>query len=221
VAIVAGMSSWPSFLLVAVVVSLTPGPATATIIRTSARFGRRPALAAIAGNSVGVLLWASLSAVGVSSLILASRVAYDVLKFGGALVLVVLGVRSLLHARRAAVEGSVLAADAEVAEAAADRRGTRAAGWRAGVLTGVANPKLAVFFVALFPQFLDPSAPVLPYALLMALVVVAVDVVWFSTLAIAVDRAGSLLRPRVNAWLERVAGGVMVALGARLAVESG
>ncbi len=55
-----------------------------------------------------------------------------------------------------------------------------------------------MFFVALFPQFLDPAGPVLPYALLMALVVVAVDVVWFSTLAIAVDRAGSLLRPRVD-----------------------
>ncbi len=95
------MSSWPSFLLVAVVVSLTPGPATATIIRMSARSGRRTALAAIAGNSVGVLLWAALSAVGVSSLILASRIAYDVLKFGGAIVLVTLGIRSLLHSRRA------------------------------------------------------------------------------------------------------------------------
>jgi threonine/homoserine/homoserine lactone efflux protein len=212
------MNSWPSFLLVAVVVSLTPGPATATIIRTSARSGRRTALAAIAGNSVGVLLWATLSAVGVSSLILASQIAYDVLKFGGALVLVTLGIRSLLHSRRAGEALSVQAPDA-----APDPTPSRsaAAGWRAGVLTGVANPKLAVFFIALFPQFLDPSDPVLPYALLMALVVVAVDVVWFSTLAIAVDRAGSLLRPRATAWMERVAGGVMVALGARLAVESG
>lgn len=208
--------SWASFLLVAVVVSLTPGPATATIIRTSARSGRRTALAAIAGNSIGVLLWATLSAVGVSSLILASRIAYDVLKFGGAVVLVTLGIRSLIHSRRAGA--------APAADRGADRRTearTIASGWRAGLLTGVANPKLAVFFVALFPQFLDPSDPVLPYALAMALVVVAVDVVWFSTLAIAVDRAGSILRPRVNAWLERVAGGVMVALGARLAVESG
>ncbi|MDP9220009.1 MAG: LysE family translocator [Actinomycetota bacterium] len=203
------MSSWPSFLLVAVVVSLTPGPATATIIRTSARSGRRTALAAIAGNSVGVLLWAALSAVGVSSLILASRIAYDALKLGGAVVLVTLGIRSLLHSRRAPAHGPVPTA-----------KGV-AAGWRAGVLTGVANPKLAVFFIALFPQFLDPDAPVLPYALLMALVVVAVDVIWFSTLAIAVDRAGSLLRPRVNRWLERTAGAVMVALGTRLAVESG
>jgi threonine/homoserine/homoserine lactone efflux protein len=214
------MSSWPSFLLVAVVVSLTPGPATATVIRMSARSGRRTALAAVGGNSVGVLLWATLSAVGVSSLILASRVAYDVLKLGGALVLVTLGVRSLLHARKSAVEASALAADAEAAGSAGRGRGL-AAGWRAGVLTGVANPKLAVFFIALFPQFLDPDAPVLPWALLMGLVVVAVDVVWFSTLAIAVDRAGALLAPRVSAWMERVAGGVMVALGTRLAVESG
>jgi threonine/homoserine/homoserine lactone efflux protein len=204
------MSSWPSFLVVAVVVSLTPGPATATIIRTSARSGRRTALAAIAGNSVGVLLWAVLSAVGVSSLILASRIAYDALKLGGAVVLVTLGIRSLLHSRRAAAQQLPPSTAKGVA-----------AGWRAGVLTGVANPKLAVFFIALFPQFLDPDAPVLPYALLMALVVVAVDVIWFSTLAIAVDRAGSLLRPRVNQWLERTAGAVMVALGTRLAVESG
>jgi threonine/homoserine/homoserine lactone efflux protein len=212
------MNSWPSFLLVAVVVSLTPGPATATIIRTSARSGRRTALAAIAGNSLGVLLWATLSAVGVSSLILASQIAYDVLKFGGALVLVTLGIRSLLHSRRA---GEALSVQADDAAADPSRSRTVAAGWRAGVLTGVANPKLAVFFIALFPQFLDPADPVLPYALLMALVVVAVDVVWFSTLAIAVDRAGALLRPRATAWMERVAGGVMVALGARLAVESG
>jgi threonine/homoserine/homoserine lactone efflux protein len=209
------MSSWPSFVLIAVVVSLTPGPATATVIRMSARSGRRTALAAIAGNSLGVLLWATLSAVGVSSLILASRIAYDGLKFGGALVLLTLGVRSLLHSRRRG--GEVVG---EAAEVSPLRGRGLAAGWRAGVLTGVANPKLAVFFVALFPQFLDPAAPVLPYALAMALVVVAVDVVWFSTLAIAVDRAGAVLRPRVNAWLERVAGGVMVALGTRLAMES-
>ncbi len=60
----------------------------------------------------------------------------------------------------------------------------------------------------------------LPYALAMALVVVAVDVVWFSAVAVAVDRASALLRPRVHAWLERCSGAVMVALGLRLAVES-
>jgi threonine/homoserine/homoserine lactone efflux protein len=208
-----------AFLLVAVVLSLTPGPATATIIRMSARSGRRTALAAIAGNSLGVLLWAVLSAIGVSSLILASRIAYDALKIGGAVVLLALGLRSLLHSRRAAAVSpdAVPAADLTVE---ATPSGSARAGLRAGILTGVANPKLAVFFLALFPQFLSPSEPVLPYALVMALVVVAVDVVWFSILAIAVDRAGSVLRPRANAWLERCSGGVMVALGLRLAIDA-
>jgi threonine/homoserine/homoserine lactone efflux protein len=211
------MSSWPSFLVIAVVVSLTPGPGTATIIRTAARFGRRTALGTILGHSVGVLMWATLSAVGVSSLIVASQIAYDALKLGGALVLVTMGIRSLIHSRHA---GSLGDAEADEASESAGRPARSAlAGWRTGVLTGVTNPKLAVFFIALFPQFLSPSAPILLYALLMALVVVAVDVVWFSTLAIAVDRAGTLLRPRVQAWMERFAGAVMVGLGLRLAVE--
>jgi threonine/homoserine/homoserine lactone efflux protein len=74
-----------------------PGSRTATIIRIAARDGRAAALSAVVGNSTGVMLWAVLSAVGVSSLILASEVAYDVLKIGGAAFLIVLGLRSLLQ----------------------------------------------------------------------------------------------------------------------------
>src|SRR6185312_969260 len=90
------MSSLWAFLLVAVVVTLTPGPATATVIRVATRDGRRAAFSATLGNAACVLLWGVLSAVGVSSLILASQVAYDVLRIGGAAVLIVLGLRSLL-----------------------------------------------------------------------------------------------------------------------------
>jgi threonine/homoserine/homoserine lactone efflux protein len=164
-------------------------------------------------------MWGVLSAIGVSSLILASRVAYDALKIGGAVVLVVLGLRSLIHARHTPVSGASSAVDADRPGPAG--AGSVRAGFRAGALTGVANPKLAVFFIALFPQFLSRSAPVLPFALLMAVVVVAVDVVWFSTLVVAVDRARAVLRPRVHAWFERCSGAVLVALGLRLAVESG
>src|SRR6476469_7918138 len=89
-------SVW-EFLLVALVVTLTPGPATALVLRVAARDGRRAAFGAIVGHEIGVPAWAVLSAVGVSSLIVASEVAYDVLRFGGAAVLVVLGLRSLLH----------------------------------------------------------------------------------------------------------------------------
>lgn len=199
------MRSIPEFLIVALLVTITPGPGTAMIIRVAARNGRRSALGAVAGNSCGVLLWGGLSAVGVSSLILASEVAYDVLRIGGAAVLVVLGVRSLLHRARAADDG-------------APARPGR--GWRLGLLTSLANPKLAVFFVALFPQFLSPHAAVLPAALAMAGVIVAFDVAWFSTLTWLVDRAGALLRPRLHRLLERFTGAVLIGLGARLAAES-
>ena len=189
------------FLLVAVVVCLTPGPATALVLRTAARDGRRAALAAIVGNEVGVLGWALLSALGVSALIVASQVAYDVLRFGGAAVLVVLGVRSLLH---------------RSADPAAP---PRLRGWRVGLLSSAANPKLAVFFVALFPQFLRPGTAVLPAAVAMALVVVVLDFAWFGALAWTVDRAGRVLRPRVRAWFERTTGAVMIALGLRVAID--
>jgi threonine/homoserine/homoserine lactone efflux protein len=201
------MRSFTEFLIIAVVVTLTPGPGTATILRVAARDGRRAALSAIVGNSAGVLVWGVLSAVGVSSLILASQLAFDALRLVGAAVLIVIGLRSLLQRHR----GS---------ESPREDKPRRRAGWRSGLVTSVSNPKLAVFFVALFPQFLTRDSPVLPYALGMAGVIVVLDVLWFSTLAFAVDRARTMLKPPVQRGMERFTGAVMVGLGLRLAAES-
>jgi threonine/homoserine/homoserine lactone efflux protein len=203
------MRSFTEFLIIAVVVTLTPGPGTATILRVAARDGRRAAMSAIVGNSAGVLVWGILSAVGVSSLILASQVAFDTLRIVGAAVLIVIGLRSLLHRRR----------DDEH-DSAREQPPRRRAGWRSGLVTSASNPKLAVFFVALFPQFLTRGSPVLPYALGMAAVIVALDVLWFATLAFAVDRARTLLKPRVQHGMERFTGAVMIGLGLRLATET-
>jgi threonine/homoserine/homoserine lactone efflux protein len=189
---------------VALVVTLTPGPATALVLRVAARDGRRAAMGTVVGNSMGVLMWASLSAVGVSSLILASQIAYDVLRFAGAALLIVLGIRSLL--RR----------DPDEQPAALPRL----TGWRIGLVTSAANPKLAVFFVALFPQFLSPGSSVLVNALLMGAVIVLYDIAWFSLLAWSVDRAGRALRPRVRRLMERTTGAVLVGLGVRVAAEA-
>jgi threonine/homoserine/homoserine lactone efflux protein len=202
------MRSVPEFFIIALIVTLTPGPGTATILRVAARDGRRAALSAILGNSAGVLTWGMLSALGVSSLILASQVAYDTLRIAGACVLIVIGLRSLLHRRH------------EDQDDAPSSVPHRPAGWRSGLITSVSNPKLAVFFVALFPQFLTRGAPVLPYALGMAAAVVALDIAWFSALAFAVDRARTLLKPRIQSRIERFTGAVMVGLGLRLATES-
>ena len=155
-----------------------------------------------------MLFWGALSAVGISSLILASRIAYDVLRLGGAAVLVVLGIRSLL--RRTVEPGN---------DSLPVRRRSQA-GWRTRLVTSMSNPKLAAFFVALLPQFLRPGANVLPIALGMAVTIVCFDLIWFSTLALTVEQTRKLLGPRVQQSLERISGAVMVVFGLKLASEA-
>src|SRR3954468_8129659 len=125
-----------SFAGIAVLVSVTPGPATALVVRSAALRGRREAMLTTLGNSTGIVLWALASVLGISALVAASETAFVGLKVVGAVVLVVLGVQALRGGRRSQVAG----------------RGGGAP-YRDGLITSFANPKLAVFFVALFPQF--------------------------------------------------------------------
>lgn len=198
-----------SFLPVAFVVTMTPGPATALVIRNAVRGGRREALLTAAGNSAGILVWSLLSAVGISALVAASEAAFIALKVVGAGVLLWLGIRTLRHSRaRSAPVG-----------AAPSVRAARTP-LREGVVTAMANPKLAVFFIALFPQFVPAGTAVLPAALVMAATVVACDLIWFSVLATVVARGRDALR---DTWLARrmelLTGAVLIGLGVRLAFE--
>ena len=117
-----------------------------------------------------------------------------------------LGVQALLRARRGE----------EVAERVARTDG---AAFRDAVVTSLANPKLSVFFVALFPQFVPDGAPVLSLTLVMGVLVVAIDFVWYSLLALLVIRAQRAFRAAFARRLERLTGVVLVGLGVRLALE--
>lgn len=198
------------FVGVAVVVTATPGPATATVVRSALRGGRRAAFLTTLGNSAGVLFWGAASALGVSALVAASEAAFVVLKVTGAVVLVWLGVQSFRRPRPAR-EG----------ERRGAARGSSRRAFRDGLVTALANPKLAVFFVALFPQFLERGHSTLGAGLAMAATIVSLDLVWFSLLALAVTRLRRALAE--GPWqrrLERLTGSVMAALGLRLALES-
>jgi threonine/homoserine/homoserine lactone efflux protein len=191
-----------TFVPIAALLSVAPGPGTAMVVRSSLRDGWRAGVLTVAGNEIGVVVWALLSVLGVSALVAASEAAFVALKLVGAVALIWLGVQSL--------RGSP---PSELTE----RRG---GAFRAGLITSIANPKLAVFFVALFPQFVDPGASVLPTTLLMATLIVVFDFVWYTALAVTVSRAKSgLMRSRVGRWMERVTGSVLVGLGLRVALE--
>jgi threonine/homoserine/homoserine lactone efflux protein len=192
-----------SFLGVAVLLSLVPGPATALVVRSAAVHGRREAFHTVLGNSTGILAWALASVLGISALVAASEAAFAALKVAGAVVLIGLGVQAL--------RGSTSARAPKPARTA----------YMQGLLTSAANPKLAVFFIALFPQFVPAGAPVLPWTLAMALIVICVDLVYFSLLAWAVARAKrAVVGSRLARRVEQLTGAVMIALGVRVALES-
>ena len=193
-----------AFAPVAALLTITPGAGTAMVVRSAVRGGRRRALVTTIGNSIGVLAWAGFAAVGVAAVVATSAEAFTAVKLVGAVVLVILGLQSL-RGRRAADTVAAPAGGAPL---------------RDGVVTSLANPKLAVFFAALFPQFVPDGASVLFSALLMAAMIVAFDLVWYSMLAYLVARARRAFVE--GPWLaraERLTGAVLVGLGVRLALE--
>jgi threonine/homoserine/homoserine lactone efflux protein len=194
-----------AFLPIAVLVTVTPGAGTANVVRSALRGGWRSGVLTIAGNSFGVITWGLLSVLGVSALIAASEIAFLVLKVTGACVLVWLGVQSIRHAGRPVD--------------AVPHSGRRP--FRDGLVTSLANPKLAIFFVALFPQFVGERGSVLPTTLLMVALVVTLDFVWYTTLAVVVSRARAAYSgSRLSRRVERLTGAVLIGLGARVALES-
>jgi threonine/homoserine/homoserine lactone efflux protein len=193
-----------AFLPIAVIVTVTPGAGTAMVVRSALRGGWRAGVQTIAGNSIGVIAWALLSIAGISALVAASEVAFVALKVTGAAVLIWLGIQSL---RRG---GKGLPA----------ARPQRA--FRDGLVTSFANPKLAVFFIALFPQFVSERGDVLATTLAMAAMIVCGDFLWYGTLAFLASRAkAGFMRSRVGRWLERTTGAVLIALGVRVALTGG
>ena len=192
-----------AFIPIAALLSVTPGASTALVIRSAMRGGWRAGVATVAGNSVGVIAWALLSIAGISALVAASEVAFVVLKVAGAGVLIWMGVQSLRGGSPAVVA----------------RAGAHPL--RDGVVTSLANPKLAIFFIALLPQFVEPGTPLLGRTLLMAGLIVVIDFAWYTTLSVLASRAkAGFTRSRAARWLERATGSVLIALGARVALET-
>ncbi|WP_433170127.1 LysE family translocator [Actinoallomurus sp. CA-150999] len=200
------------FVGAAIVVAMVPGPSTAVIVRESVRSGRRAGVAVMLGNEAGVLLWGMAAVFGLSALLLASRIAYDVMRIAGAVFLIAMGARALWRARRGGAE-----AGEEAPAAAVSHRRL----FRLGLLTNAANPKAGVFAVSFLPQFVPHGVAVLPMLALLALVWALVDVAWYLGVIWLAGRVGRVLRsPRVLRRMEQVSGVVLVGLGVRLVTDS-
>ncbi|TDC12660.1 LysE family translocator [Streptomyces sp. 8K308] len=203
-----------AFLGACTLVAASPGPSTVLIIRNSLR-GRWSGMLTVLGNESGVFLWGVFAALGLTALLEASEAAYDVMRVVGAVVLVGFGIQALRAARRA--DGASLADAAASADPASS-------GWRdyrAGLLLNLANPKAGIFAMAFLPQFVPAGAPHLTTMLALAVVWAVFETGYYATYVWGVGRLRHVLsRPGVRRRLEQVSGGVLIALGVRLAIES-
>jgi threonine/homoserine/homoserine lactone efflux protein len=198
-----------AFMGVAAILIILPCGDMALVKRNTLALGRRRTMSTIVGIGAGCVIHATASAFGLSAILATSAVAFNVMKTIGAAYLVWIGVQS------------IRSAGAPPAPPSATPQKHQGLGpFLQGFLTNVLNPKVAIFYLTFLPQFIAPGEPVLRRSFLLAGIHIGMGVTWLTAYAWFVDRLGAILtRPRVKAWLERVTGGVLIALGARLAWE--
>ncbi|MFF5496901.1 LysE family translocator [Streptomyces aquilus] len=204
-----------AFLGACTLVAASPGPSTVLIIKQSLH-SRRSGFLTVLGNETGVFVWGLVAAFGLTALLTASEVAYDVMRVVGAVVLVAFGVQALRQARRGRAEGAEETADGWT--------GGGKNGWaayRGGLLLNLANPKAAVFAMSFLPQFVPAGAPHLPTMAGLAALWAVYEVGYYGLYVWFVGRMRAVLsRAGVRRRLEQISGGVLLLLGVRLALES-
>jgi threonine/homoserine/homoserine lactone efflux protein len=207
----------PAFLLAVVLVSATPGPAFVLVVRRTAVRGLGYGLATVAGLEIGLYVWALLVASGFA-VVAASEAGYLVLKVVGCGVLFWLACRSFAAWRAERHHPTVLDPEVDPADdPGPQHRRLWAVG--EGFVVQMANPKAAVFLLALYPQFVPGDRPLFATTAVLGLLQVAVECCVYGALALTVSRADTWFRRSVvRRRLEAATGTVLVALGLRLAL---
>jgi threonine/homoserine/homoserine lactone efflux protein len=204
-----GIHDFVLFFAAGILLSLTPGPDMALVVGHSLRHGARGGVLAALGVDSGCFVHIAAVTVGVSALLLASATAFTVLKLAGAAYLAFIGF------------GMMFGAHASKAVAAPARAPKGHSIYLQGFLTNALNPKVALFFLAFLPQFVNAGAPdrTLGFALL-GLIFDATGTLWLVVVALAAARSAARFAAsvRLRSWLQRLIGAMFVALAGKLAL---
>lgn len=201
------------FVAVAVVVVLVPGPDMALVTSHAITGGPDNARRAALGVNAGILVHASAAALGISALLMASSTAYTIVKVVGAALLVYLGVRMLLVARKRETDKPIIVNQVHT------RRRAGSPFWQ-GFWSNVLNPKVAILFLSLLPQFVEPGDPVLAKTLLLSGIFLAMGLAWLLTFAAMMSRLAGVMRSdAVRRRLEIITGAVLIVLGIRVVTQ--
>ena len=206
------METAAAFLGISALVIVTPGQDTVLTIRNTLLGGRPAGTFTAIGVALGQATWTLAASAGVTALLLASEPAFAAVRLAGAAFLVYLGVQALV----AAIQGR----DGHVIDVGRTKGLTSRVALRQGLVSNLGNPKMAVFFTSLLPQFVPSGQSAFVNMLGLGLVFCCMTLGWLSVYALVVGRAGSALaRPRIRRALDGVLGTALVAFGIRLASQ--
>ena len=205
-----GIINLPAFIIAGILLNLTPGADTMYILGRSIAQGRKAGIYSALGIVIGVLCHTTLAAFGLSLIVARSATAFNLIKYAGALYLAYLGIKMLLTKKQAAPEPDVMHI----------KRGRL---YLSGVLTNLLNPKVALFFLVFLPQFIrteDAHNPV-PF-LILGIIFVIPGTIWCLILAVFAAMFSDKIRNnnRAATWLNKITGGIFIALGLKLALLS-
>jgi RhtB (resistance to homoserine/threonine) family protein len=203
-----GIHDFGLFLAAGILLNLTPGPDTVYILGRSVAQGRETGIASALGICLGSIFHTCAAALGLSAILATSALAFGAIKLLGGAYLIFLGTKMVLDRRKHLTLPSNF------------RRRTIAAAFRQGVLTNILNPKVALFFLAFLPQFIDPASNTKVWAFLaLGFAFVTTGTIWCLVLAWFASTFSERLRANetVAQWLNRTAGALFVFLGLRLA----
>ncbi len=206
-----GIHSLGLFVLSGVLLNITPGPDTAYIVGRSVQIGWRGGVAAALGISAGCLVHVFAAAIGLSALLAASSVAFTAVKWIGAAYLVYTGIRMLLASAASPAADTVTVPRAKT---------LRQVFWQ-GALTNALNPKVALFFLAFLPQFVDADATGKALAfVVLGLIFIGTGTAWNLGMAAFAAKAVGRIRHsgRALVWLNRALGAMFIGLGVRVAM---
>jgi threonine/homoserine/homoserine lactone efflux protein len=205
-----GIHDLPLFVVSGLLLNIMPGPDSLLIMTRSATQGWRAGSAAALGIGTGTFVHIFAAALGMSAILATSAAAFTVVKLLGAAYILYLAVGMLLSKRGDGIEKPLTIAPLPLRRI-----------YGQGILTNVLNPKVALFFLAFVPQFIDANAPHKALAFIVLGAIFNINgMLWCHALALftAQARARLKLNPAVTQWLNRATGGLFVWLGIKLAL---
>lgn len=199
---------WLSLVVICILGALSPGPSLALVIKNTLNGGSDQGYATAISHGLGVALYAAITATGIGVLIVQSPLLFDAIKYSGAAFLLYLGIKALMSKK----QNIQFASQSGALDPTIN-------GWRDGFLIAFLNPKLAIFFLALFSQFVDAEAGWMQKAIMTATVGL-IDMVWYVVIAFTMSRGPILDKLKANSHIvDKITGSFLILLAARVVLN--